>query len=179
MGSIDLCISCGAKDTTGIQLTVVETGRSHARYEPITELCFSCASVVTDGLVALLIYTRKDAVFNAMTAVVALRDAVTAADGLVARAEAQMEQARQFEVQAPRAVEPPAGAHVDRRAIVELLPLVGAIDCVRDALDAVLLRPDVLPIASEIGNELECALERVMDARRLVVLEEEQKNGAV
>jgi len=151
MGSIGLCASCGVKDTSGIQISVVETGRSRARYDLITELCFDCASVVTDGLVTLLSHKRKDAVQQAMLAVYALREAVVDADARVRLAEDYMEQARQFEVQVPNK-----------------LPLIDGIDRARDALDALLLRSDLLPIASAVGNELEVALEHVMDARRIV-----------
>lgn len=46
----------------------------------------------------------------------------------------------------------------------ELLP---AIDRVRDALDALLLRPELLPASSAIGNELEAALQHVLNARQI------------
>lgn len=275
MGSIDLCVSCGAKDTTGIQLAIVERYVSHARYEKVTELCFDCASVVTDGLVTLLSHTRKDAVHSAMMAVHALRATVDAASKGVEAAEEWMEQARRFEMPsevspgrpshststgylsggpgtaqidgalpepietisrratreedfwakdarvttpcdkaADREVELRRGVHdefalvraavddlegrvacspqsalfeklrtqilfleervleVTRSAVRELhgeaMPLLELIDRARDALDAAAVRPECIPIASAVGNELECALERVMDARRLV-----------
>jgi len=154
MGSVDLCVSCGAKDTTGIVLTVVEQDVARARYERIAELCFSCASVVADGFSVLLsLDARRDAVHDAACAVSALRKAVTEASERVSQAEAAMERARQFPSEA-----------LDNAA----LPLLALIDRTRDALDEALQRSDVLPISSKIGNELECALERVMDARRLV-----------
>lgn len=255
MGSIDLCVSCGAKDTTGIQLAIVERHVSHARHEKVTELCFDCASVVTDGLVALLSYKRKDAVHSAMMAVHALRATVDAASKGVEAAEEWMEQARQFQTRGNDAPQidvpqidgalPESIEAISRRATQEAdfwakdarattpcdregelrrgvrgefamvraavddlegrvgcspqsalfeklrtqilfleervlgithtivwqgsplskLPLLALIDRVRDALDEALCRQRCLPITSRIGNALESALERVIDAR--------------
>ena len=42
--------------------------------------------------------------------------------------------------------------------------LIADIERVRDALDRVLMRPEVVPISSEVGNLLEAALDRVVGA---------------
>ena len=56
----------------------------------------------------------------------------------------------------------------------QALPLA-LIDRCRDALDTLLQRTDYLPISSAVGNELEAALEHVMNARRLVAPPEEER----
>lgn len=52
---------------------------------------------------------------------------------------------------------------------------IALLDQVRDTLDELLLHPDYLPISSAIGNELEAALEHVINARMMVVPPEEER----